>query len=237
MAFSLTKYGQREVGLAAVIVTVLGLAIVLLAWTFAMALLALLLPLAAVWAWVLWFFRDPQRDTPAGEGLFISPADGTVTDITPVGRDSVLGCEGIKVGIFMSVFSVHVNRSPEAAVVRRVDHLKGCFLDARDPASSERNESATIHLELDEPGRGVFVIRQIAGLVARRIVTDLAEGQKLARGERIGMIKFGSRMELLVPRELVGEVRVRIGQAVHAGLTVLIARAAATSARNESPTA
>ncbi len=227
MAFALTKYGQREVGIAAVAITAVGLGITILAWKFSLALLPLVVLPLAIWAWVLWFFRDPDREAPQGEGLFISPADGTVTDITPIGPDSMLGREGVKVGIFMSVFSVHVNRSPAAAVVRKVDHLKGCFLDARDPACSERNESASIYLELGRAGGPLVVIRQIAGLIARRIVTDLAPGQSLQPGERIGMIKFGSRMELLVPRELVGEVRVKIGQAVQAGLTVLVASPAA----------
>lgn len=229
MGLVLTKYGQREIGIAAVVITAAGLGIVLLAWKFSLLLLGLLAGPLAVWAWVLWFFRDPERQAPQGPGLFISPADGTVTDITPIGPDSLLGCPGLKIGIFMSVFSVHVNRSPEAAVVRKVDHLKGCFLDARDPACSERNESASTYLELGRAGGPVFIIRQIAGLIARRIVTDLAPGRTLERGERIGMIKFGSRMELLLPRELAGEVRVTIGQAVQAGRTVLVAAAAQPS--------
>ena len=173
--------------------------------------------------WVLVFFRDPDRPTPTGPGLMISPADGVVSDITNVGESSALGVDGVKIGIFMNVFDVHVNRSPLAAVVESVEHTPGAFLDARDPAASERNESATIRLRHERDGREYpIVVRQIAGLIARRIVTDLTDGQRLERGQRIGMIKFGSRVELLAPRELVGEVCVAPGCRVRAGQSVLI---------------
>ncbi|MCY2924022.1 MAG: phosphatidylserine decarboxylase, partial [Planctomycetota bacterium] len=181
------------------------------------------LPPAAVWAWVIWFFRDPERTGPAGEGLFLSPADGRVADITPVGADSELGCEGVKVGVFMNIFSVHVNRSPFAGRVTAVTHRKGAFLDARDPTASERNESATVKMTCTLGGvEFPIVFRQVAGLLARRIVTDIAPGDALQRGQRFGMIKFGSRMELFVPRNLAASVPVTIGQKVCAGLTVLV---------------
>ena len=242
----LTKYGMRELLLCALVLSGLTAFIFALAARVAGGLLALLaIPAALTW-WVLWFFRDPHRSGPVEEGLFLSPADGRVTDITPIGADSALACEGVKIGIFMSVFDVHVNRCPEAGTVRRIEHRDGAFLDARHPDAAERNESATVWMTLQRDGREYpFVFRQIAGLIARRIVTDLCEGQTLCRGQRIGMIKFGSRMELLVPRELAGEVRVRIGDHVLAGRTVLIARrsegaggppkAAVTSEAKEQP--
>ena len=178
----------------------------------------------AVWLWVLWFFRDPPRDTPHSPGLFVSPADGTVSDITPVGPQCELGRSGLRLGVFMSIFDVHVNRSPCQGRVQAVEHRDGAFLDARDPSASDRNEAATIRMTYPWAGREYpIVVRQVAGLIARRIVTDLAEGQSLARGDRIGMIKFGSRLELLVPQELVGEVRAKVGQRVRAGETVLVA--------------
>lgn len=218
----LTKHGLREVAVSTV---VLLLAAGILAgfvrplW-LGVALAAV--PLA-VWAWVLWFFRDPERATPTGPGLIVAPADGCVTDITPLGPQSLLGRDGVQVGIFMNVFSVHVNRSPLDAAVVRVEHRDGVFLDVRRADAWERNESTTIFLECQADGRKVpVVIRQIAGLIARRIVTDLTAGQVLRRGQRIGMIKFGSRMEVLAPRELVGQVVVQIGQNVKAGLDVLI---------------
>jgi len=186
----------------------------------------------ALWLEVLWFFRDPDRIAPKGDGLLISPADGHVADITNVGADSPLGCDGVKIGIFMNVFDVHVNRSPAAARVVGCEHLAGAFLDARDPAAAARNESATIHLACaggaDDQAEYPLVVRQIAGLIARRIVTDVTEGRRLSRGERIGMIKFGSRVELFAPRERVGRVAVEVGQRVLAGATVLVHPPAAT---------
>ncbi|MCY2928396.1 MAG: phosphatidylserine decarboxylase, partial [Planctomycetota bacterium] len=136
---------------------------------------------------------------------------------------SELGQDGVKIGVFMNVFSVHVNRSPFAGRVEEVTHRKGAFLDARDPTATERNESATVKMTCALGGREFpLVVRQIAGLIARRIVTDLRPGDVLERGQRIGMIKFGSRMELFVPREIAAQVPVTIGQKVYAGLTVLV---------------
>ncbi len=184
-------------------------------------------PLLAVWLWVLWFFRDPQRVSPSEPGLFVSPADGTITDITPIGPESPLGCEGVKVGLFMSIFSVHVNRAPCSGTVQSVHHRPGRFVDARKLESSELNESVTVHLEHEAQGqRYPVVYRQVAGLVARRIVCRVEPGQSLERGQRVGMIRFGSRAELLLPASLEPEVLVRIGQSVQGGLTVM-ARAGA----------
>lgn len=222
-ALPLTPYGKRELSIAALAATLLCAGVVLAAWKVHWAILTALAVPVPLWAFVLWFFRDPERTAPAGEGLFVSPADGRVTDITPMGPEGPLGAEGVKIGIFMSVFDVHVNRCPEAARVEKVDHRKGVFLDARDREATERNESATISLVTSVGGREHrWMIRQVAGFIARRIVTDLAEGQTLERGQRIGMIKFGSRMELLVGRELAGEVLVRVGQKVRAGETPLV---------------
>jgi phosphatidylserine decarboxylase len=177
-----------------------------------------------VYLWVLWFFRDPDRVVPSGPGLFVSPADGTVSDITQIGPESELGRPGVQIGIFMSIFSVHVNRAPCDGAVEFVTHRAGAFLDARDPAASCRNESATIAL-CYQSGTQTYrvVMRQVAGLIARRIVTDVAKGAGISRGQRVGMIKFGSRCELLLPAELAGRVLVKVGQKVSAGGTVLAA--------------
>lgn len=219
----LTKYGRRELILATVILWALAaglgaLAAMVSPWFACGAWLPVV-----VWGWVLWFFRDPERPSPQDADLFISPADGVVADITPIGPDSELGREGTKIGVFMNVFSVHVNRAPCDGVVTGIEHKEGKFLDVRDPIAYEQNESTTIRLAHTRDGQEYPVVfRQIAGLVARRIVTDLAEGQQLVQGERIGMIKFGSRLELFVPKELVGQVRVELGQQARAGLTVLV---------------
>ena len=220
----LTKYGLRELILMTLVIAAAIAASVYFSMPKWYWSLVTIVPLAAVWLWVLWFFRDPKRYPPHGEGLLISPADGRVSDITPIGSDSQLGEPGIRVGVFMSVFSVHVNRSPAEVTVEHVEHTPGVFLDARNPLASERNESATIFLNYRQ-GHKVYpiVIRQVSGFLARRIVTDLREGQSLQPGEKIGMIKFGSRMELLVPETLAPKVMVRIGDHVRAGESVLVA--------------
>ncbi len=227
MGFRLTKYGMKELLLCTAGFIVLFVLIVILAAKVAWPLVLIAILPLVVYGWVLWFFRDPQRNIPAGMGLLVAPADGTVTDITPLGPDGVLGCEGVQIGIFMSIFSVHVNRSPASGRVDKVVHAKGLFLDARDPHAGEKNESATIYMTCTEGGRRFpIVVRQIAGLIARRIITDISAGLPVQRGVRIGMIKFGSRAELLVPAEHVGKVCVEIGRHVKAGETVLVELAA-----------
>ncbi len=178
---------------------------------------------AAAWVYVLCFFRDPQRK-PDEDSAFISPADGRVADITPVGDESPLGTDGVRIGIFMSIFNVHVNRSPCAGSVAKIEHNPGGYADARKPEAAERNESATVRLSARSGDGQTFpvVIRQIAGLIARRIVTDLRIGQEVAAAQRIGMIKFGSRVETMIPHGMIGEIAVKVGQAVRAGRTVLV---------------
>lgn len=218
----LTPHGRREVLLATVLALAGGGGIAALAMTvspWAWLLMAGPLP---VWLWVLWFFRDPARQTPAGEGLFIAPADGRVADVTPVGPESELGCAGVKVGIFMSVFSVHVNRMPCDGCVEEISHHPGKFLDVRTREAIEHNEATTVRLTHTAGGRDwPIVVRQIAGLVARRIVTAIQPGDTVTRGGRFGMIKFGSRLEVLVPDELNARVCVQIGDRAVAGETVL----------------
>lgn len=220
----LTRYGLRELILAALTLGGLFAVLAYLAATISPLIWPAVVVPVALWFGVLWFFRDPDRAPPDGEHLFVSPADGVVADITNVGADSPLGRNGVKIGIFMSIFNVHVNRSPAAGCVERVEHMPGAFLDVRDPLAAEKNESTTIHLRHTHGGREfLLVVRQVAGLIARRIVTDLREGESIGRGQRIGMIKFGSRLELLVPDELVEEVRVSVGDKTVAGMTVLAA--------------
>lgn len=216
LGFKLTKYGWREVSVATVIAGGLCVVLAIVFWP------AVVLPVV-VWVWVVWFFRDPDRQVPTEAGVFVSPADGRVTDITNIGPEGPLGCDGVRVGVFMSIFDVHVNRSPADAVVVSITRHSGLFLDARDPNASERNASTTIRLRYNHAGREFpIVVRQVAGLLARRIVTDITEEQRLHRGQRIGMIKFGSRLELMVPAELVGRVCVQIASKVRAGQTILI---------------
>jgi len=205
----LARYGICELAIS----TLLAAGLVALAVMFCP-------PAAAVpllmWFGVLWFFRDPNRRTTERPNVLLSPADGKVSDITPIGPDSELGQTGTRIGIFMRVYDVHVNRSPARAVVE-------VFLDARDPLAAERNESVTVCLRYNYKGRDYpLVVRQVAGMIARRIVSDVKVGQELSAGQRIGMIKFGSRLELLVPQELIGRVCVLLGQRVRAGCSVLV---------------
>lgn len=215
MLIKFAKHGRRELVVATIVAGHLVGFSIFLFWPVAVVPLAL-------WLLLLWFFRDPDRVAPNVPGVLISPADGHVSDITPIGSDSDLGRAGVKIGIFMSPFDVHVNRSPCEARVESVTRRKGVFLDARDPLASERNESAAIRLSCTRDGADYpLIVRQVAGLIARRIVTDLAPGQVLQPGQRIGMIKLGSRVELLAPNELASQVQVRLGQKVLAGETVL----------------
>lgn len=222
--FTLARYGRREWIASAVIAVGLLDIIGVLAWVYTPWLAAAAGPVLALWGWTIWFFRDPERDVPGEPGVFVSSADGVVADITPVAPDEALGVEGTRIGVFMSIFNVHVNRAPCDGRIEAVEHRDGAFLDVRKPEAAFKNESATIRMTHRCGGREhPVVVRQIAGLVARRIVTDLAKGRDVRRGQRIGMIKFGSRLELLLPRPLVGEVRVAVGQKVFAGRTVLVA--------------
>jgi phosphatidylserine decarboxylase len=177
------------------------------------------------WAWgipavllaffFLWFFRDPRRTIPTGPGLIVSPGDGLVTETaiisTPEGPRQ-------RISIFLSVFDVHVNRCPIAGVLTQVRYQKGQYLNAMNPMSADANEQnvATVR------GEGVEVtFKQIAGLIARRIVFHPREGERLERGQHVGMIKFGSRVDVIFPAE--AELRVRKGQRVKGGESVLAA--------------
>jgi phosphatidylserine decarboxylase len=165
-------------------------------------------------AFFLWFFRDPRRKIPQGEGLIVSPADGKLTAIehvmTPTG-------ESLRLSIFLSVFNVHVNRSPVAGTLREVRYQKGEFLNALNPDSAEKNEQNLAVVDGDDGHEVAF--KQIAGLLARRIVFNPKAGDRVERGERIGMIKFGSRVDVLMPA--YAELRVKIGDIVKGGSTVL----------------
>ena len=218
----LTPYGQRELAWLTIIAGAVCAALTVTAWLASpWALVALPAPLA-VGAWGVWFFRDPPRRPPDGEDLVVSAADGRVADITPVGADGPLGESGVRVGVFMSIFNVHVNRAPLDARVTRIVHHPGRFFDARSPEALERNESVAIGMACGfGDGERTVLVRQVAGKVARRIVTDLAEGQAVTRGQRIGMIKFGSRLEVYLPASLSPDVRVAVGQRVTAGESVL----------------
>jgi phosphatidylserine decarboxylase len=173
----------------------------------------------------LWFFRDPERSIPPGDEVVVSPADGTVADIGEVDEPEFVGGKALRIGIFMSVFNVHVNRTPLAGMVRYIKYRPGKYLAAFNDKASADNEANSVGLETafaTSDGLPLRVlVRQIAGLIARRIVCACVEAQSLARGERFGMIKFGSRVELYLPVGSIGELGVKVGDKVRGGATVI----------------
>ena len=161
----------------------------------------------------LWFFRDPARVIPADPGLIVSPADGKVTEVGPT---QLNGKPGTRISIFLSVFDVHVNRAPIAGVIKDVAYKPGKFGNAMSPASAENNEQSVVTLE----GEGMTVVfKQIAGLLARRIVFTPKAGDTLARGQRVGMIKFGSRTDVIFPGP--AQLTVKAGDRVKGGSSIL----------------
>jgi len=170
-------------------------------------------PLLAFAVFFLWFFRDPERAIPDAAGAVVSPADGKVTDLSPVTLD---GVRRTRISIFLNVFDVHVNRSPIAGVIRDAQYRRGKFLNAMSPACAEHNEQNVVTVE----GEGrTLVFKQIAGLLARRIVFTKKVGDQVARGERIGMMKFGSRMDVFLDSSAV--LQVKVGDRVKGGSSVL----------------
>lgn len=162
---------------------------------------------------LLWFFRDPQRIIPDIPGAVVSPADGKITNVSPVMMGE-MRC--VRISIFLNVFDVHVNRSPIAGVIRDVRYQTGKFLNAMNETCAELNEQNTVTVE-GEGGRIVF--KQIAGLLARRIVFTKKVGDHVGRGERVGLIKFGSRTDILLDGS--ASLQIRVGDRVKGGATVL----------------
>jgi phosphatidylserine decarboxylase len=175
----------------------------------------------AVWLFVLSFFRDPERVIPTDADAVVSPADGTVREVGEVSDPDFPGGRAYLVSIFLSVFNVHVNRIPRSGKVTKLRYYPGCFLDARRPEIVARNEQFWIDLEDGATGVPLRV-KQIAGAIARRIVCWLRPGEEVRAGDRLGMIKFGSRTDLLLPADAVKEVLVRVGDKVKGGSTILL---------------
>ena len=178
-------------------------------------------PLTAVVPFVftlfmLYFFRDPDRNVPSVEGCFLSPADGRVMQITDTLESEYLGTDVKEISIFMSPLNVHVNRAPCDGRVSRVKHNKGKFMAAYRADSSVRNENIAMVLETEY---GKILVRQVAGFLARRAVCRKAEGDQLRGGERYGIIKFSSRLDTYLPQNV--RVRVKLGEKVRAGETVI----------------
>ena len=184
-----------------------GVAAAALGWRITAGVLLLLC------AGVAFFFRDPERETPAEGGVVVSPADGRVMEIT---EEVLGGRQGRRISIFLSIWDVHVNRSPMAGRFREVEYRRGRFYNAMRARASAENEQNIIHLQTE---RGEMVFKQIAGAIARRVVCWKAAGDDVKLGERIGLIRFGSRMDVWLPRD--AEIVTRPGQHVSGGVSVL----------------
>ena len=205
-----------------------GIVFIVIAWLLALGALwigslrhslgwyivAVLLVMIALW--VVYFFRDPERTGDRGEQLVVSPADGLVVMVTDVEETSFIAGMATRISIFMNVFNVHVNRYPVNGVVKYLHYNKGLFLHAAHEKASLENEQMSVGIE---SGSRRILVRQIAGLIARRIVNYAKEGQTAEQGVRMGIIRFGSRVDVFIPTDSV--VRIKVGERTVAGTTVL----------------
>ena len=214
-----TRHGFREMFIGTVAFAIGATVLGFVGWWWVAALMV------PVLLWLFAFFRDPERVIPDEQHAMVSPADGTVSDITEIENDPLLGGPAVRVGIFLSVFNVHINRSPCDGKVIKVIYKRGKFVNAmRHGQASDENESNTVVLA--EPkgadDRPIAVVKQIVGLIARRIIFTAKDGDVLRRGQRIGMIKFGSRTELYVPKWMEPQVKVQVGQKLRGASDVVV---------------
>ena len=220
-----SKLGLARYGLAEVVIfTVLFLLLESLFFFLAVRLHGVFWIAAAalvlVWFEIIFFFRDPERAIPEEAVALVSPADGTVTNVEEVDEPDFPGGKALRISIFLSIFNVHVNRLPRTGTVTQIRYFPGAYLDARNPASAARNEQ--LWIDMVEPDGRPLRVKQISGAIARRIVCWLKEGQTVQKGERLGMIKFGSRTDLLLPADQARAVCVKVGDKVRGGATILL---------------
>ncbi len=208
------RWGLAELQLFGWPLLALTVALIVAGWWILAPVTAILLFL------VVYFFRDPPRRVPLEPGLLVSPADGKVVEITPLDGHEHVDGPCVRIAIFLSLLNVHVNRAPCAARVLRLRYAPGQFISAMDPDCALHNENMWIGLEDESPRHRRFAMRQVAGAVARRIVCDLKPGQTIGRGEKFGMIKFGSRTELILPANGL-QVDVKVGQMIRGGCDVI----------------
>jgi phosphatidylserine decarboxylase len=212
---SFAREGYVFIG-AAIVVAAALLAAALARRSWALWVAAFICVIVALW--VAYFFRDPDRRGDRGDRLVVSPADGRIAMIATVEEPLYLHAAACRISIFMNVFDVHVNRYPVGGVIRYLHYNPGKFLNAASEKASLANEQQSVGIEMPGGSRRLLV-RQIAGLIARRIVTDGAVGDAVTQGTRMGMIRFGSRVDVFVAPDAA--VRVSVGQRVQAGVTVL----------------
>lgn len=227
---TLARDGMREMLISTATLGVGGAVAAWIAATGSPLWWAPAIPLLALWVFTLAFFRDPHRVIPGGPGLLVAPADGRVTEVARV--ESLDGIDGpaLRISIFLSVFDVHINRSPCAGRVTKTDYREGEFLDARHPECGVRNEAMKVTLAPESGIPGPIFVTQIAGLIARRIICRVKPGDALQRGERFGLIKFGSRTELVIPWHDGVKPAVQVGDKVKGGETVIVTVASSATA-------
>jgi phosphatidylserine decarboxylase len=175
--------------------------------------------LVALGLFTAFFFRDPERLVPQDAGLVVSPADGKIVQVIPAPEGHPLGAGATQISIFLSIFDVHINRAPIAGTVEKVEYHAGEFLPAFDDKASLRNEQNAVTVK---DGEARVMFKQIAGLIARRIVFRKKVDEPVTRGERVGLIKFGSRVDVFLPKGW--DVRVKVGDRVEGGASVLAKR-------------
>ena len=186
--------------------------------------------LSALALFVLWFFRDPSRPLPVGDDLVVAPGEGRVIGVGAAHEPTFIGETAHKISIFLSVFDVHVQRAPVSGTVGHRSYKPGKYAVAWLDKASDDNEQASLGIETPN---GKVLVRQIAGLVARRIITDPSEGDRVERGARIGLIRFGSRVDLFLPTSW--EVTCKVGDRARVGATVLARQSASVPARDGAP--
>ena len=224
MRIALTKYGWPQVVffpaavLAVMVVSLMVGITVLSLW----AVCSIEAALAAVLIWLLSFFRDPSRPVPTDKNILLSPADGRITDVEMIEEGNFIGEPALRIGIFLNIFNVHINRAPCNVRVEKIIYKKGKYKNAANSLAARVNESNDLHLVRTDTPNDKLIVRQISGAIARRIVCQTSPGQKLTGGEKFGMIKFGSRTELYVPAREDTKCLVKIGDKVKAGLTPLV---------------
>ncbi|MGE0607007.1 MAG: phosphatidylserine decarboxylase family protein [Pirellulales bacterium] len=211
----LARWGLAEVLLMGTPLLAAAVALGFTPWWYAS-----LVPLVLL-GWVLWFFRDPTRQVSGEPGLVISPADGKVVEIVRLDYHEFIDGPAVRIGIFLNIFNVHINRAPLDCRVIRLRYEPGKFLNALNPQSALENENMWIGLEEQAFPHRRLVVRQIAGAIARRIVCGLRSGEVLERGQKFGMIKLGSRTELILADESGLKIETQVGQHVQAGGTIL----------------
>ncbi len=227
----LAPWGRREI-LRTTLIAAAGLLASLLVAKYSVLLWGMVAaPIVALGGLGVLFFRCPRRKIPPGPGLFLAPADGTVTEVCRADEPDFIRGPAWKVGIFLSIFDVHFNRTPVSGRVEYLKHQDGLHLDARDPRSGRENESQAIGIASQGDGQGDklppgarVLVRQVSGAIARRIICPLKEGQTVERGRIIGMIKYGSRTEVFLAMPAGGptvEVLIKVGDKVKAAESIV----------------